>query len=278
MSITTQTHAAGFPFYTLTHGEDEVVISAFGGQILSWTQRGVPILFENRERAILDGKTPYRGGAPICFSHFGRGTLLPLGTVVNPQHGHARTTIWDSQTNLTDNSVVLTTTQPSPDGYGPTNLRCHLIYTLGESLSVQATTRNTGDAGSPFQWAIHSYWATTQPENAIVSGLGNRYLDNLQGLSEQTESDSSSPHVSPIDRVYLDPNDLLEVRTEIYRLRIATQGGSGAVLWNPGKNHDLKDVGSPDFICVEVGVIDPPKWLAPDEEHSIKIDFKANLI
>jgi len=275
MIVISRFHPAGFPTFTLSAGDDEVLISAFGGQILSWTHRGVPCIFENREHSIDDGKTPYRGGAPICFSFFGKGSLLPDGTTLSGQHGLARTTIWESEVLETQNAVVLKTRQPSPDGYGPTEFTCELIYTLGEELHIQATIRNVGENESPYQFAVHTYWATDDPSAALVRGLGNRYLDNLLGLTEQCEDDSSKSHPAPYDRVYLDAENRQELILQHHRIEVTTRNCSGAVLWNPGANHTMKDLGSPDFVCMESGVITPSKSLLPGQEDVIEIAYRA---
>jgi glucose-6-phosphate 1-epimerase len=270
-----RTHETGYPIYSLANGEHEIVISAFGGQLISWTKQGVPILFENAEHAIVDGKTPYRGGAPICFPYFGKGALMPLGTSLTPQHGHARTTVWKAK--IEENSLVLTTNQPSPAGYGPTEFQCQLTYRLSEILEIHAIVKNVGEAAAPFQLAVHSYWATSQPADAIVRGLGNRYLDNMLNLSEHIEPDSTQPHIPPFDRDYVEASNRLEVENNRFKVTIVTAGSSGAVLWNPGPDHGLKDLGSPDFICVEAGVIVPAKTLNPGEQLLLEISYDAEL-
>lgn len=275
MSVTSKIHSAGYPTFTLSHGDQEVVVSAFGAQILSWTKAGKPCIFENRDRAITDGKTAYRGGVPVCFPFFGKGTLLPLGTSQSGMHGQARVSIWDSQIHESQNAVLLTNTQPSADGYGPTELTCEIAYTFGDELTIRATIRNTGAKESPFQIAFHTYWATEDPSSVTVTGLGNRFLDNLLGLTEQQEADSSLPHPIPFDRVYLDDDPRQALNLGHVEIDILTKGCSGSVLWNPGKDHTIKDLGSPDFICLESGVITPFKILAPTEEHFIEVIYTA---
>ncbi len=277
MSVLVQPHVAGFLTYTLTSGQDVLVISAFGGQIPSWTKQGVPILFANASHAIVDGKTPYRGGAPVCFPYFGKGTLLPLGTTLNPQHGNARTSIWDVRVMESENAIALRTVQSSGEGYGPTSFECELVYRLSDKLETESTIRNVGQFSAPFQFAVHAYWATTEPAQAVVSGLGHRYLDNLLGYTEYVDTQSSEPHVAPVDRVYCEAADSLELETNNYKLQISTQGCQGTVLWNPGAVHTLKDLGSPDFICVESGVVVPSVNLAPGSEHAVRISYLATI-
>jgi len=278
MSVTSQNHSAGHPTFNLNHGDQEVVVSAFGGQINSWTKGDKPCIFENRERAIVDGKTAYRGGAPVCFPFFGKGSLLPLGTTQAGAHGRARVSIWDSQVLESQNAVVLTNRQPSAEGYGPTEFMCEMVYTLGEELNIRATVRNIGENESPFQFALHTYWATDEPSSATVTGLGNRYLDNLLDLTEQQEIESSMPHPIPFDRVYLDADRRQVLSLGRLKIDISTRGCSGAVLWNPGKDHTIKDLGSPDFVCLENGLITPSKSLAPTQEHVIEISYHARPI
>lgn len=273
MNVITRTHPLGFLIYKLIAGEDEVVISSFGGQIHSWTRGGAPIVFENHERAVIDGKTPYRGGAPICFPYFSKGGLLPPGTTLSPQHGRARTTVWDSAVRSSETAVMFTTRQPAPEGYGPTEFFCELVYSLSDRLRIQARVGNSGENEAPFQLAIHTYWATEKPSEAVVHGLGERYLDNAQGMAENQDPDSSSPHPIPFDRIYPDAATDLNLVTERYRVAISTRGCKGAVTWNPGLNHNIADLGRPDFICVENGVIAPYKTLAPGAEHFAEISY-----
>ena len=278
MSVTSQNHSAGYPTFTLSHGDQEVVISAFGAQILSWTRAEKPCVFENRDRAIIDGKTAYRGGVPVCFPFFGKGTLLPLGTAQSGMHGQARISIWDSQILDSQNAVVLTNTQPSAEGYGPTELSCEIVYTLGDALTIRAAITNVGENESPFQIAFHTYWATDEPSNATVTGLGNRYLDNLLGLTEQQEVNSSLPHAIPFDRIYLDDDSRQVLNLGHVEIDIVTKGCSGSVLWNPGKDHTIKDLGSPDFVCLESGLITPYKILAQAEHYVVEISYSARLV
>lgn len=275
MTVSVHTHPAGYPIYSISAGDSKFELSAFGGQLLSWTKSGTPILFSNEVRAIQDGKTAYRGGAPICFPYFGKGVLLPSAPLA-PQHGRARTTVWESE--VKESSIVLRTEQPSPDGFGPTLLSCELIYSFDEDVTIEARISNRGEIESPFQLAVHSYWTCGDPSGATVQGLGALFLDNLKGLEQGEDPASFAPHTPVFDRVYPDTVDDLEVLTESFRLSISTQNCSGGVLWNPGENHGLADLGSLDFICVENGVIASPRTLGAGEEFRFRIRYEAHLV
>ncbi len=62
-----------FPIIEIRSEDSVFRLSNFGGQLIAWEKSGVPILFENKEAAITDGVTAYRGGAPIIFPYFGKG-------------------------------------------------------------------------------------------------------------------------------------------------------------------------------------------------------------
>lgn len=278
MKVEVSTHPSGIAIYSVHTDSGDFELSSFGGQLLSWTKQDTPILFANREAAILDGKTAYRGGAPICFPYFSKGLLLPNKALIEPQHGRARNTVWEVELDEEAQTLLFRTEQPSGDGYGPTTLRCEIAYVFANDLDVQAKIINLGEEPSPFQFVVHSYWATKHPAQAEVAGLGDRYLDNLEGLAERIDPHSTQPHPQPFDRVYPDSEDRLTVTTESYRLEIATEGGAGTVLWNPGEDHPIKDLKSPDFVCVESGIVTPAPLLAPGQEAQMRIRYRAEVL
>jgi D-hexose-6-phosphate mutarotase len=276
MKVSLQTPAQGVTIYHVHVANNEFQLSDFGGQLLSWTKGGVPVLFSNEEHAILDGKTPYRGGAPICFPYFGKGLLLPSDVPIAPQHGRARSSIWIAEVREADSSIVMRTEQPSPDGFGPSRFACELAYFFGEELRIEAKIVNVGDAETPFQLAIHTYWATEYPALTTVEGLGETYLDNLQNLKKTQDLASSHPHEPPFDRIYPDSLDTLQIHLGKHDVHVTTSGCNGTVLWNPGPNHGLADLGHPNFICVESGTITPAPVLKPGTDYRFKVTYKVD--
>lgn len=272
MNVSVRTHSAGYPIYTVQDGEHEFELSAFGGQLIDWRRGGTPVLLANRDHAIVDGKTAYRGGAPICFPYFGKGSFLPSSTPITPQHGRARTSVWSSE--VRDDAVVFRTEQPAPDRFGPTAFACELEYVFNDGVRIEATVKNVGEHDSPFQLAIHSYWATSSPSSVKISGLGERYLDNLNAFAETFDPAPDAPHTPAFDRVYPDAADQMEFVTEAYHLSVSTEGCTGAVLWNPGSDHGIADLGAPDFVCLESGVVTPSMVLVAGAEHRLVVAYK----
>lgn len=274
MDIRTLDHPGDFTLYEIVEGSDRYVLSTFGAQIWGWSRGETSVVFENAEKAIRDGSAPFRGGAPICFPYFGRGTLLPHGTTLPVQHGAARTTVWESEIDPTTGTVTLQSQFAAPAEYGDGQFQIALTYTFRDGLAIEARIQNVGADAAPFQLAVHTYWNCENPSNVTVTGLGERFLDNLSGLSETVDPAPDAPHPAPYDRVYLDASETLSLQTEAYQLEITTEGGHGAVLWNPGDAHTIGDLGTPSFVCVENGVIAPPQVLEPGQSYRLAARYR----
>ena len=260
-------------------------VSPFGGQLIDWEKSGTPILFANQSNAITDGKTAYRGGAPIIFPYFGKGLLLPQKTPIDPQHGVARKTVWQREDSLQENQISFFTEQPSPATYPTTRFRLQITYTFTDDVAISSTITNIGDNACPIQFAVHSYWDTADLSKTSVQGLGNSYLDNLQNLSlirepADLELGSETHFSSPFDRVYIEPAALISVATPRYNLTIQTKGCNSAVVWNPGDypGHGLKDLQIPHFICVESGIVSPAVVIEPGRAISQHIQYTATMV
>ena len=276
MKVTEAKHPSGVVFYTIGKDENVFTLSPFGGQIIGWKKKGIDIIFANEEGAIIDGKTPYRGGIPICFPYFGKGLLLPNKTSIEPQHGLARKSVWKTAINENTNQISFSITQPSPTGYPGTTFALTITYDFNIDLSIKAMIVNEGENPSPFQLAFHSYWHAPSPADTFVIGLGTDYLDNLDLLAAKVDLLEDPRKVPPpYDRIYPHCAEQLKVQTQLYTTTVTTHGCHGAVLWNPGQNHGLKDLKTPTFVCVESGAIIPSPVLQPKATHELSIAYRV---
>ena len=279
--ITSISQRGALEVIEIQKGENTFRFTPFGGQLIAWEKNQVPILFENEISAITDGKTAYRGGAPVCAPYFGKGLLLPEKFPVEPQHGNARKSVWDYEINNTLQTVTCSTVQPSAAGYPETTFKISICYSFNKNdcdIEMIVQIENLGNNTSPAQCVIHSYWQTTDPKNTSVEGLGTKYFDNLNNLSfEEYETTVPTQFTPPYDRVYPEPDRNICVTTDAYSLTITTEGTNSAVLWNPGEQHGLKDLAHALFVCVESGVVTPAAELQPNEKINFSINWKVAL-
>jgi glucose-6-phosphate 1-epimerase len=260
------------------YGDNMFRVTPFGGQLIAWEKQGVPILFENTEAACCDGKTAYRGGAPICAPYFGKGLLLPKQTALEPQHGNARKSTWQIETSPQQKTITCTTIQDVPAIYGEQKLliKAQYDFSTNHDLMITCTIKNLGTSTIPVQYVLHSYWYCKDPASTVITGLGSNYHDNLDNLSpKQHQAPLPQQHTPPFDRIYTNPSQQLTLTTEQYHLTITTSQTNGAVLWNPGTAHGLKDLKDPTFVCVESGIIAPAPNLNPDEEYTFTVSYDA---
>jgi glucose-6-phosphate 1-epimerase len=276
---------------TIEIGKSKLVVSNFGGQLISWTHNAKNIIFENSENAIKDLSTAYRGGAPICFPYFAKGTLLSsdssIKNEVTPQHGAARTSIWkkidSSSSSITVQTLQTTPITPDSKNQCSADLQLTIQYSLSEpdskssKIQITASVENLSQNSSLYQLAFHTYWTYNEPSKIKIQGLGREYLDNLAGLKKCSEDNFVSVYPAALDRVYISPLDKVCFTTDEYQVQITNSGLNQAVVWNPGSNHSLKDIKTPSFFCVESGAITPAPTIAPLERQTYTMTYLYQL-
>jgi glucose-6-phosphate 1-epimerase len=261
---------------------DEVTVSLYGAQVLSWkTADGRERLYLS-PNAILDGSGPIRGGIPVCFPQFNQ---RALGDQPLPKHGFARTLPWALQARsetpdratarlvLTDG---LATRTLWPHGFAA-NLDA--VLTPG-TLRVEFTVTNTGDLAWPFALALHSYFRAQNIGHLSLTGLSSQpYWDAVAHLSKpahrQLQGADPIRFEGETDRVYAAAAGPLTLREPLSDdLRIEQSAGfTETVVWNPGAAvaatlADMPDDGFQYFVCVEAAKIDAPVSLAPGQTWS----------
>lgn len=260
--------------YEIKTGPNRAIFSRFGGQLISWEHDGIPILFEN-EHADLSTKTPYRGGAPICFAAFGDGKFID-GQSHSPSHGEARTTIWNIANSVLSGNKASINFECISKSITGIPLGLNICYTiLNNTLEIDFTVKNVGLSPSPFQLAFHSYFFG-DPSKASVDGIGEQYIDANDGFSKKSGVlglESSTL----VNRIYTSPKPIIDLTMERYFLSITNTNFSEIVVWNPGPEHTFKDLGEPYFLCVESGRILNPPILEPEEEWKGKVTYKVSI-
>ena len=240
----------------------EALVSLYGGQVLSYQPVGASadVLFVSAQAHHQPSKA-IRGGVPVCWPWFGPD---PLG-LSRPAHGLARTRLWTvegtattpaGETQLTLNLVDT----PETQAIWPHAFRLTLRITVGATLQLALTTRNTGKTPFTLTQALHSYFAVGDIAQTSVTGLhGCHYLDKAAGAGGAVKQQTGAVRfTSEVDRIYSGvPTELAVEDAALQRtIGIRSEGTRTAVVWNPGTAlaagmADLPDDAYQRFVCVE---------------------------
>lgn len=252
-----------------TRNGASALVSLFGGQVLSWTPPGGAERLYLSPDAVFDGKTPIRGGIPVCFPQF-----ADLGTL--PAHGFARTRNWSVVTERGSKDYALVTLGLTDDeatrALWPHAFSAELSILLEESrLDLEFEVTNTGDGDLEFTAALHTYLAVREVEESRLEGLhGFSFRDKTDANRIKRDSGDVLLIEGETDRVYHDVQRPVLLREYDRSLGINADGFPDVVVWNPWIERsaaiaDLPDDAFRHMLCVEAAAARQPVRLAPGE-------------
>jgi len=271
----------GLPFIQVRNAHAEAVVSVHGGQVLSYRPRGAgaDVLFVSELAHYQPGKA-IKGGVPVCWPWFGAD---PQG-LGRPAHGFVRNRLWSvwgtattpaGETKLTLGLVDT----PETLAIWPHAFQLALEITVGATLRLALSTRNTGEAPFQITQALHSYFAVGDIAQTTVTGLdGCSYIDKAAGAGGALKRQAGAVTIAAeVDRVYTGvPAALAIVDGALQRrVRIGSEGSHTAVVWNPwaaiaAGMADLKDDEYQLFVCVETAnAADEVVTVAPGAAHCL---------
>lgn len=244
-----------------------MVVSLYGGHILSWVPDGREEVFYVSPLTTYEEGKAIRGGVPVCWPWFGKAKM--------PQHGLARTALWklEQEEESTGGEVRLVLTFQSEE---EEELSLEMEIIMGTSLSQKLTTQARG-MDAIITEALHSYFLVGDIKKVRVEGLaGIPFVEN----AKQDSAASESPLILQnwMDRIYTDTEGEIRIKDESLNRTIVVQreGSKSVVVWNPWDEGaqgiaDLPDAAWHDYICVETANISTNHvTLAPGESHSMK--------
>lgn len=246
----------GLPALRLrTKGGAAAVVSLYGAQVLSWAPPGGAERLYLSPKAVFDGKTPIRGGIPVCFPQF-----ADLGSL--PAHGFARTATWSVLTERTGDDFALLTLGLSDNeatrAVWPHPFSAELGILIEDGrLDLELEVENTGDQALEFTAALHTYLAVREVEESRLEGLhGFEYRDKADSNRVKRDSGDVVLFEAETDRVYHGVNRPLLLREYSRSLGINADGFPDVVVWNPWVERsaaiaDLPDDGFRRMLCVE---------------------------
>jgi len=265
----------GWPVAEITTPLASARVALHGAHVLSWQPAGQqPVIWVSQAAFFEPGK-PVRGGVPVCWPWFG---AVPGKTL----HGFVRTMLWQLRSAEQDagGQVVLRlglTDDATTRAVWDHAFDLELVVTVGLTLTLALTTRNTGDAPLSITQALHTYLCTADITQTTVQGLdGTPYLDKVQAFAVCQQSGDVT-FSGETDRIYTDTtaDSLIQDGASRRSIRISKQGSASTVVWNPWveKEKTMADMAPGEhrqFLCVETCNAGPDAvTIAPAMTHTL---------
>ncbi len=252
-----------------------------GAHLVHWQPAGQePVLYLSPQSKLERGKA-IRGGVPVIFPWFGARTGERTD---GPQHGFARTRIWElAFAAVADDDVHLTFILNSDDdsralGYNSFRLAYEMV--IGKNLTLRLSVANEGETSLHFEEALHSYFVVGDAEKVQINGLRDTdYLDKTDNLARKRQEDEILTLVGETDRPYLNTATTVGIQDPVLQrqLAVAKRASMTTVVWNPwaegaAKLADLPDDGWKHFVCVETAnALENAITLHPREVHAMEV-------
>lgn len=252
------------------NSQARAVISLFGGQVLSFVPKHdlVERLWLS-PTAVFDGKTPIRGGIPICWPWFGKAPE----SLNAPNHGYVRNQLWslkDCDYHENNTRLVFEPAEASHQTFGY-QAALRLTINVGRTLNIELDTKNLANATCTYNAALHSYLKVNNIANVQLTGLSGNYIDQLDNNGIKT-TPLTYRFNQEVDRIHLCPEQLVVINDERI-VRVTSIGNDSVVVWNPWKAKsktlkDMPDNGYQTMVCIETAITQGLN-LAPEQNHRL---------
>lgn len=241
-------------FLHIDHHDFSATILMQGAQLIHFQPTGgKPLLWSAKPSTFESGKA-FRGGVPICWPWFGKASV--------PSHGFARISQWTLLQRVDELDIISLqfglhdsqqTRQMWPHEFTLTMsmILCKSGVTL--TLSIDTSQQTTG--------ALHTYFWTDDIVDVHIKGLGENYLDALDGHTKSGNSEIQIEHET--DRVYTQPATIVHLYESNSHTTIHHLNASDVVVWNPWVETSaaLSDMVEDDYrhmVCIETARIHSP--------------------
>lgn len=279
--IARTTDPGGREALRLQRGDDDVLVSFLGAQVLSWRHRGRDVLWTASKAEYAPGK-PVRGGVPVVFPWFGDHPHDPR----LPAHGFVRNLPWRLAAADDGPEVVLATQDDaSTRAMWPHAFGLRLRVRLAAALLVELTIENPGSSPFDCEEALHTYFAVGDVRQAAVHGL--------EGVACTEHAKDPEPHWdrrAPLrfraetDRVFQGVPERIELRAPaLQRTTVLTAGNArSAIVWNPwpAKTARLSQMAADDwirFVCIETANVKEQRLhLVPGARHTMSLSLAVD--
>lgn len=274
----------GLPFIEIGNTMAKAVISIYGGQVLSFqpVNSSKDLMFLS-DKAYYQEKKAIKGGIPLCWPWFGDD---PEG-LGRSSHGFARNSFWTVMgtevTPAQETKVTLRLVDtPETKKIWSQAFNLTLEITVGNTLTLELITENTGDKAFTITQAFHTYFQIGDIDKVKVLGLEDtQYLDKVANFQSKQQQ-GVVKIAEEVDRIYTDVTKELVIDDPSLgrKVVINSEGNKTAVVWNPwadicAKSADLEDQDYQRFICVETAnAAKDVVEVAPNSEYRLMVNYK----
>ncbi|NRD73609.1 D-hexose-6-phosphate mutarotase [Shewanella sp. VB17] len=277
-AITTKKHANGLEYVNVDTPLCQARIFLQGAQIEFFQPKNqAPLLWVSSAD---DYQAGYgiRGGIPICWPWFGMHSNPDW-----PQHGFARTRIWDlTSTQILESGVELNFTlelNEEDTRYWPHHTQIAIQFILNNTLTVSLINTNLSSNTVKLTQALHSYFPITDITTLKAKGFeGAKYLEFGEGPFKQHNNEVVFNKET--DRVYTELGQIQTLETPEGIIEVSRKNSRSAVLWNPwiDKSQQLSRFNAEDYasmVCLEAAnVLEDAVILAPHETHTLTTQIR----
>lgn len=257
-------------------------IALQGAHLMTWAPRQAhPVIWLSKAATFAPGKS-IRGGVPICWPWFGAHAT----ETKFPGHGFARTVMWEvvkteaRRDGATRLSFRIVQDEATRAQWSQATEALHTV-TIGRTLDIELSTRNTGNTAVTIGDAFHTYFEVGDIRRCVIHGLGHcAYLDKVDGGKKKQQTGPVTID-GEVDRIYLDSTAdvLIDDPGLNRRIRVSKRGSRATVVWNPGtekaaKMGDFGNQGHLNMVCVEsANAADDVVQIPAGAEHRLWVRY-----
>ena len=267
--------APGLPIIDIHTPLATARVALQGAQVLAWRPQGMPPVLWLSDAAVFQPGRAVRGGIPVCWPWFG-------DRAGHSAHGLVRTRLWELRDTGLDATGQVRLRLGLQDDAATRAVWDHafdleLQVTVGTTLRLVLTTRNTGLQPFTLTEALHTYFSVGDIRQTTVHGLdGTHYLDKVQGYAPAQQS-GPVHFTGETDRVYLNTQAdcVIDDANQSRRITVAKTGSHCTVVWNPWVEREkaLGDMAWGSYqrmVCVETANAGAQViTVAPGESHAL---------
>jgi glucose-6-phosphate 1-epimerase len=260
-------------------------ISLYGAHVLNYVPaRGRDLLW-NTDKCIFEVGKPIRGGVPVCWPWFGPHATEPS----YPAHGFARLSIWQvlssSTTDKGETRLKLgMTDSPETKKLWPYSFSNTITVTVGEAMTIELATSNTGKDQFTYTDALHSYFMVGEISQITIEGLkGSSFYDGTDKNTLKVQEENLLKIQKEENRRHINTSSDCIINDPVLqrKIRVSKTGSNTTVVWNPwietAKTFiDMGDEHYKTMVCIEAAnAVNDIITLLPGQTHMLSASFRT---